>query len=79
MGNSFPKCSTGTDDRGSIKLDWQNINGDRRLRLLCTHNADEKAYIYHQKNEEYAWEDITSAATLVYCLEWFKKVSFLGL
>ena len=79
MGNSFAKCSTGTDDRGSIKLDGQNINGDRRLRLLCPHNADEKAYIYHQKNEEYGSEDITLAATLVYCLEWFKKVSFLGL
>jgi HKD family nuclease len=79
MGNSFPQCSTGTDDGGTIKLFWQITNGDRRLRLLCPHNADDKAYIYHQKNEEYGSEDITSAATLVYCLEWFKKVSFLGL
>ena len=31
----------------------QNINGDRRVRLFCPHNADEKAYIYRQKNEEY--------------------------
>ena len=74
MGNSFPKCSTGTDDPGSIRLAWQNIKGDRRVRLFCSHNADEKAYIYHQKNEEYASEDITSAATLVYWLGWFKKV-----
>ncbi len=48
MGNSFPKCSTGTDDRGSIRLAWQNINGDRRVRLFCPHSSDEKAYIYHQ-------------------------------
>ncbi len=74
MGNNFPKCSTGTDHQGSIRLAWQNINGDRRVRLFCPHNADEKAYIYHQKNEEYGSEDITSAATLVYWLEWFKKV-----
>ena len=74
MGNSFPRCSTGTDDRGSIRLAWQNINGDRRVRLFCPHNADEKAYIYRQKNEEYASEDITSAATLVYWLEWFNQV-----
>jgi hypothetical protein len=79
MGNSFPKCSTGTDDQGSIKLARQNINGDRRVRSFCPHNADEKACIYHQKNEEYGSEYITSAATLVYWLEWFKKVSFLGL
>ena len=26
MGNSFPKCSMGTDDQGSIRLAWQNIN-----------------------------------------------------
>lgn len=62
MGNIFPKCSTGTDDGGTIKLFWEIINSDRRLRLLCPHNADEKAYIYYQKNEEYGSEDITSAA-----------------
>ena len=74
MGNSFIKCSTGTDDQGSIRLAWQNINGDRRVRLFCPHNADEKAYIYHQKSEEYGSEDITSAATLTHWLEWFNKV-----
>ncbi|MEG4997263.1 hypothetical protein [Microcoleus sp. B4-D4] len=74
MGNSFPKCSTGTDDQGSIRLAWENINADRRVRLFCPHNANEKAYTYHQKSEEYGSEDITSAATLVYWLEWFNKV-----
>ena len=54
MGNSFPKCSTGTDDRGSIRLAWQNINGDRRVRLFCPHSSDEKAYISHQNSEEYS-------------------------
>ncbi len=43
MENSFPKCSTGTDDRGSIRLAWQNINGDRRVRLVCPINADKKS------------------------------------
>lgn len=74
MGNSFPKASTGTDDRGSIRLAWQNINADRRVRLFCPHSSDDKAYIYHQKSEEYASEDITSGAILVYWLEWFNKV-----
>jgi len=74
MGNSFPKCSTGTDDQGSIRLAWQNINGDRRVRLFCPHSSDEKAYIYHQNSEEYASEDITSGAILVYWLEWFNQV-----
>lgn len=74
MGNSFPKASTGTDDQGSIRLAWQNINADRRVRLFCPHNADDKAYIYHQKSEEYGSEDITSAAILVHWLEWFNKL-----
>ncbi len=60
MGNSFPKCSTGTDDRGSIRLAWQNINGDPRVRLFCPHSSDEKAYLYHMSGE-YGSKDITSA------------------
>ncbi len=73
MGNSFPKCSTGTDDRGSIRLAWQNINGDGAVRLVCPINADKKSYIYPVSGE-HGSKDLTSAATLVYWLEWFKKV-----
>ena len=74
MGNSFPKCSTGTDDQGSIRLAWQNRNADCRIRLFCPSNAEDKAYIYHQKNLEYKSEDIIAASRLVYWLEWFNKV-----
>lgn len=74
MGNSFPKCSTGTDDQGSIRLAWENINADRRVRLFCPSNAEEKAYIYHQNNQEYKSEYLISASTLVHWLEWFNKV-----
>lgn len=74
MGNSFPKCSTGTDDQGSIRLAWTSLELDRTIRLFCPHNGSERAYIYHHKSEKYGSEDITSAATLVYWLEWFNKV-----
>lgn len=74
MGNSFPKCSTGTDDQGSIRLAWQHLNADCRVRLFCPSNAEEKAYIYHQKNQEYKSEDVISASTLVHWLEWFNQV-----
>jgi hypothetical protein len=72
MGNSFPKCSTGTDDQGSIRLAWQNINGDRRVRLFCPHSCDEKAYIYHMSGE-YGSKDITSGVILVDRLKWFNE------
>jgi hypothetical protein len=74
LGDTFPKASTGTDDLGSIRLAWQNVNADQRVRLFCPHSSDEKAYIYHQNSEEYASEDITSGAILVYWLEWFNQV-----
>ncbi len=71
-GNSYPKCSTGTDDQGSIRLAWQNINGDRRVRLFGGHSSDEKAYIYHMSGE-YGSKDITSAVILVERLKWFNE------
>jgi hypothetical protein len=74
MGNIFPKCSIGTDDRGSIRLDWTSIELNHTIRLFCPHNGSEKAYIYYHKSEEYGSEDITSAATLTHWLEWFNKV-----
>ena len=73
MVNSFPKCSIGTDDRGSIRLAWQNRKADCRVRLFCPSNAEGKAYIYYQKNQEYKSEDIISVSTLVHWLEWFNK------
>jgi len=73
LGDNFPKASTATDELGSIRLAWQNVNADRRVRLFCPHSSDEKAYIYHQNSEEYASEDITSGAILVYWLEWFNE------
>ena len=73
MGNNFPKCSTGTDHQGSIRLAWQNINGVRRVRLFCPHSSDEKAYIYHMSGE-YGSKDITSAVILVDRLEWFNQI-----
>jgi len=73
LGDNFPKASTAKDELGSIRLAWQNVNADRRVRLFCPHSSDEKAYIYHQNSEEYASEDITSGAILVYWLEWFNE------
>lgn len=74
MGDNFPKASIATDDRGSIRLAWTSLELDRTICLFCPHNGSERAYIYHQKSEEYGSEDITSAATLVYWLEWFNKI-----
>jgi hypothetical protein len=65
MGDSFPRCSTGTNDQGGIRLAWQNVNADRRVRLFCPHSSDEEVYIYYQKSEVYGSETVTSVATLI--------------
>ena len=74
MGNSFPKASKILPSKkGSIRLAWENTNSDGAVRLVSPINADKKSYIYHESGK-HGSKDITSAATLVYWLEWFKKV-----
>ena len=72
MGNSFPKCSTGTDDQGSITLDWTSLEPERTVRLFCPFNAEKPVDIYHHAKNENAVEDIVSS-TVVYWLQWFNK------
>jgi hypothetical protein len=74
LGDNFPKASTGTDDLGSITLNWKSLEPDCTVRLFCPSNADAQAYVYHQKNEEYKSEDIIAASTLVDWLEWFNPL-----
>ena len=74
MGNSFPKCSTGTDDQGSITLDWTSLEPDRTVRLFCPFSAEQPVDIYHHANNENAVEDLVSSSTLVDWLQWFNKI-----
>ncbi|MCC3407487.1 MAG: hypothetical protein JGK17_18210 [Microcoleus sp. PH2017_10_PVI_O_A] len=73
LRENFPKASVSTDELGSIRLAWQNTSADCRVRLFCPSNADDRAYIYHQKHEEYKSEDIIAASTLVHWLEWYNQ------
>ena len=74
MGKSFPKASKIIPSKkGSIWLARENTNSDGAVRLVCPINAAKKSYIYHVSGE-YGSKDITSAAILVYWLEWFKNV-----
>lgn len=73
MGDSFPKGSPSTDEQGSIRLAWENLDSDCRVRLFCPCNAEEKAYVYHQKSAHYGSEDIINFSTLVNWLKWFNE------
>jgi len=73
MGNSFPKCSSGTDDRGSITLDWTSLEPEYTVRLFCPFSTEQPVDIYHHTKNENLVEDIVSSSTLVYWLQWFNK------
>ncbi|MEG4496496.1 hypothetical protein QUB05_11420 [Microcoleus sp. F10-C6] len=74
MGNSFPKSSTGTDDQGSITLDWTSLEPELTVRLFCPFSAEQPVDIYHHANNENAVEDIASSSTLVDWLHWCNKI-----
>lgn len=57
---------------GGIRLNWKNRTQDSRVCLFCPANSEETAYIYHQKNDEYASDEQVSGTALVYWLDWFE-------
>ncbi|WP_202895465.1 hypothetical protein [Iningainema tapete] len=73
MGNNFPRGSASTDHEGGISLDWSKREMDCRVSLFCPFSPDKKAYIYHQRNDEYAVDDDVSASNLAHWLQWFNE------
>lgn len=73
IGDTFPKGGSGTNELGGIFLHWKNIEKDCNIHLFCPSSPEDKAYIYHQKSDEYSSEDVVSALTLVHWLEWFNE------
>lgn len=73
MGSRFPRAAASTDELGGIRLAWQNIDQDCRVRIFCPSSPDKQAYIYHQKSDEYGSEDVVSSSLLVQWLEWFNQ------
>ena len=71
MGNSFPRASASTDDEGGISLDWASLDKERQVSLFCPFSPDKKAYIYHEKSDEYAVDYDVSTANLAHWLQWF--------
>ncbi|PSB01374.1 hypothetical protein [Merismopedia glauca] len=73
LGEHFPQGRASTDDEGGIRINWKNRAQDLRVCLFCPSNLSEKAYIYHQKNDEYASDEQVDGVTLVRWLDWFNQ------
>ncbi len=73
MGSSFPRASASTDDEGGISLDWISLETEREVSLFCPFSPDKKAYIYHDKSDEYAVDYDVYAANLAHWLQWLNN------
>jgi hypothetical protein len=73
MYNSFPKASVSTDEEGSIRLIWSKQAPEREVRLVCPATTDQKAYLYHELEDDYAVERDVTASVLVHWLEWLNQ------
>lgn len=68
MYDSFPKASASTDEQGSIRLTWSKQAPERKVCLVCPAHTDQKAYLYHELEDNYAVERDVTASTLVHWL-----------
>lgn len=73
MGESFPRASVSTDDKGGIRLTWSKQSAEREVRLVCPADAEQKAYLYHEQGDNYALERDITQSILVQWLEWLNQ------
>jgi hypothetical protein len=73
MGESFPRASASTDEKGGIRLTWSELEPECEVRLVCPADGDLQACLYHEAGDTYAVEQNVTASILVKWLEWLKK------
>lgn len=73
MGDRFPKASASTDEQGSIRLTWSKFESNCEVRLICPAHNDQKAYLYHERGNDYAVEREVTVSILLTWLEWLNQ------
>lgn len=71
LGGRFPRGSASTDSEGGIRVEW--IHREREVRLIVPAHEGGRMYVYHEAGEEYAVEEMVSAAILAHWLEWLTE------
>jgi hypothetical protein len=73
LGESFPKASVSTDEKGSIRLTWSNPEPDCEVRLICPADHSQEAFLYHELGDTYAVEQNVTPSALVQWLRWLNQ------
>ena len=73
MGDSFPRASASTDEKGGIRLTWSKQAPEREVRLVCPVDASQQTYLYHELGDNYAVERDVTVSMLVQWLEWLNQ------
>ncbi|MBE9017995.1 hypothetical protein C7Y66_02965 [Chroococcidiopsis sp. CCALA 051] len=73
MGDSFPRASASTDEKGGIRLTWSKLEPECEVRLVCPADAEQQAYLYHELGDTYAVEQNVTTSILVQWLEWLNQ------
>lgn len=70
MGDSFPRASASTYEQGGIRLTWSKQAPSGEVRLVCSADASQQTYLYHELGDNYAVERDVTVSILVQWLEW---------
>jgi hypothetical protein len=74
LGESFPRASVSTDEKGGIRLTWSKLEPECEVRLMCPMESHQEAYLYHELGETYAVEPNVTPPDLVQWLRWLNQV-----
>jgi hypothetical protein len=70
LKDNFPKAAAATNHLGGVRLTWKNPKLELTVRLTSPAAPNQVADLDHSTPNEYAVEDVTSAAALIHWLEW---------
>jgi hypothetical protein len=73
LGESFPRASVSTDEKGGIRLTWSKLEPECEVRLTCPADNDQKVYLYHELGDTYAVEKSVTPSVLVQWLRWLNQ------
>jgi hypothetical protein len=74
IGESFPRASVSTDEKGGIRLTWSKLEPECEIRLMCPAESNQEVCLYHELGETYAVEQNVTPSDLVQWLRWFNQV-----
>jgi hypothetical protein len=74
LGESFPRASVSTDEKGGIRLTWSRLDPECQVRLICPAGNNQEICLYHELGDAYAVEQNVTPSALAEWLQWLNQV-----